>query len=121
MSDPWDYVDGTPGGSPVFFPTPPRQRARPAKWEKGTWTTKDGRKLRISEMEDGHLVNTLQMLKRKGYVGWRTLASYLGGPRPSGEMAQDAFNAEADEAFGRPYHPAFDDLEDEVRRRGSRK
>jgi hypothetical protein len=99
---------------------PPRQRARPAaKWEPGTWVTKEGQKLKISEMEDGHLVNSLQMLKRQGFVGWRILSAYLGkGPR--GDMAQKAFAQEADEVFSRPYHPAFDDLEDEVRRRGFR-
>lgn len=112
--------EGTPGGSPVFFPTPPRQRARPAeKWEPGTWVTKEGQKLRISEMEDGHLVNSLQMLKRRGFVGWRILSAYLGGG-PNGDMARDLFDHETDEVFSRPYHPAFDDLEDEVRRRGFR-
>ncbi len=130
----WDYeespldFDETPGGSPVFLPEPPRQRARPAKlvclgrmyeWEPGTWVTKEGQKLRISEMEDGHLVNSLQVLKRRGFVGWRILSAYLGkGPR--GDMAQEAFAQEADEVFSRPYHPAFDDLEDEVKRRGFR-
>ncbi len=93
---------------------------RPAKWGPGTWITKEGQKIKISEMGDGHLVNSLQMLKRQGFVGWRTLSAYLYGPRPNGEMAQDAFDREADEAFSRPYHPAFDDLEDEVKRRGFR-
>ncbi len=103
-----------------LLPTPPRQKARPAKWEQGTWVTREGQKLRISEMGDGHLVNTLHMLKRKGYVGWRALSDYLRGPRPNGEIAQGAFDREADEAFSRPYHPALDDLEDEARRRGLR-
>lgn len=106
----------TPGGSPIFFSAPRPQRARPEKLEKGTWRTKDKRVLKISEMEDGHLVNALRMLKRDGWIGPRTLHSYLG-PGPNGDMAQEMFAEEADMMLTRPVHPAVDELEDELRRR----
>lgn len=39
-----------------------KERAEP------TWTTKDGRTFKISEMTDGHLANTIRMLEGQGVV-----------------------------------------------------
>lgn len=115
--DDYPFDDETPGGSPVYLPTPRSRRARPEKWEKGVWVTREGKKLKISEMEEGHLRNALRMLKRKGFIGRKTALTYLG-PGPSGEMAQLAFAEEADMMLTRPIHPAIDDLEAELDRRG---
>lgn len=30
-----------------------------------TWTTKDGREIRVTEMTDAHLLNSIRMLERK--------------------------------------------------------
>lgn len=34
-------------------------------YDKGHWTTKDGRRLKISLMETSHIKNTINLLKRK--------------------------------------------------------
>jgi len=60
------------------------------------WTMKDGRKIRICDMTDSHLENTLRMLRRyaeaKYHVAisdrWRLLCSLQG------EMAQDIVEQE---------------------------
>jgi hypothetical protein len=55
------------------------------------WTTRDGRRVLVMDMSDEHLMNTIRMLERN-YAG--ILQTYLRGPEPHGEMAQDAFESE---------------------------
>ena len=83
-----------------------------------TWKTRDGRVLLISEMGDGHLLNTVRMLRRKGFIGRSTLECYLSTDGPSGDAAQMAFDAECREVFSRPVSAELDDLEAEARSRG---
>ena len=69
------------------------------------WTTEDGREYQIKDMDTSHLKNTLNMLKRNGYVSTRTVMHYVGGPLPTGDCAQDAFDLELDEVLSRaPLH-----------------
>ena len=35
--------------------------------ERGIWTTKDGNRIAVSDMGYGHIVNTINMLKRNDY------------------------------------------------------
>jgi hypothetical protein len=62
------------------------------------WTTKDGRKIPIKDMEDGHLLNAIRMLQCKASaLQSRETASYFMLGEPQGEMAQDAYHAGMDE------------------------
>lgn len=62
------------------------------------WTTKDGRKTPIKDMENGHLLNTIRMLQcGASALQSRETASYFMLGEPQGEMAQDAYNAGMDE------------------------
>lgn len=59
------------------------------------WTTKDGRKLEISEMHSAHLRNCIAMIRRQGFCStkefWNAVsfASSLGG-----EFAREAAGEE---------------------------
>lgn len=48
------------------------------------WTTIDGRRVPIHELEDGHLSNCIRMLRRKAYI--MAVVGHLFGPR-SGSTA----------------------------------
>jgi hypothetical protein len=64
---------------------------------KKKWTTRDGRKIRICDMTDYHLTNTidhLQRLARKSKI--KNELFYLTCPQPHGDMAIDAFDHEVD-------------------------
>lgn len=62
------------------------------------WKTRDGTKIRIMDMTDSHLLNAYRTLIRFGIAkkDAEELA-HLSGGQPSGEMAQDAFDAGFDE------------------------
>lgn len=62
------------------------------------WTTKDGRKIAIKDMEGNHLLNTIRMLQRgAAALQSRETASFFMLGEPQGDMAQDAYHAEMDE------------------------
>jgi len=65
---------------------------------KDEWRTKDGTVIRVKDMDDDHLRNTIRMLQ-KNALAKRELhtLSYLVGPYPQGEMAQVAFDSEFDQ------------------------
>lgn len=85
--------------------------------ELPVWTTKDGRKIPVSEMTDEHLTNAYLMLKQKGFVGNRTLRCYLSrGPTADGALV--AFEAEQRAVFDSPFSEFVDHFNDELLRRG---
>lgn len=64
------------------------------------WITKDGRKLRICDMESTHIWNTLHFLYKSAWTRKANLVySYLATPGPNGDMAQVAFEQESDGVF----------------------
>lgn len=48
------------------------------------WTTKDGKKIRVCDLADSHLINILNMLNRK----YNFTLRYIDPPCLNGEMAQ---------------------------------
>lgn len=82
------------------------------------WKTRDGRELEVSEMSTTHIFNSLQLLRRSGYVGSSTVAFYNSCPLPLGEMAQVAFDAEYDAVMDSQIHPFIDLFEQELKTRG---
>lgn len=78
------------------------------------WTTKDGRRIAITEMSDEHLRNTIAMLERKGFVNTEAALS------PFGYFDADSMAAYyAEQEFNRlKWSPLFDALEEELYRRG---
>lgn len=78
------------------------------------WTTKSGEKLRIVDMTDSHLVNTIRMLERK-CVNHDTMIY----PSFGGEMAQYYAEQEFFEDMGKPaFPPQYPHLCAEADRRG---
>jgi hypothetical protein len=80
------------------------------------WKIKDGRKIRIKDMEDQHLINTIRMLNRQFEL------AKLNTPFPnfSGDMAQFYAEAEFDafmDSTVEEYLPIYVDLEEELYRR----
>ena len=61
------------------------------------WVTKDKQRIPITELENSHLRNILQLLVRAAMASLRQRQIlYIFGPRPHGEHAMDAFNQEFD-------------------------
>lgn len=52
------------------------------------WTTKDGRKIRICDMTDEHLLNTIRLLERFAERKRDSQIAFLINYYPLGEMAQ---------------------------------
>lgn len=83
-----------------------------------TWTTKGGKTIKITDMTDSHLMNTIRFIERQ-YA--RTIGFYLCSPGPQGEMAQDAFDREfdqLDEEGVSGFNEKYDYLTEEADRRG---
>lgn len=67
------------------------------------WTTKSGDRIRICDMSDSHVMNTIRLLQRKAAAckaaddAW-----YATCVPPNGEGASDAFDHECEEAWSSP-------------------
>jgi len=70
----------------------------PSQQEK-IWTMKDGKHIPIRLMGNKHLLNSIDMMERNGYISSSTHESYFSVIPPNGEMAQMAFEQEMDSAF----------------------
>lgn len=88
------------------------------------WTKKDGTKIRIKDMTDTHLVNTVKMLIRKAdidrentlmcfpsFASEDSMASYYA------EQEWDSLNWMTPFEYAKQEYPIFNDLLDEVYRR----
>lgn len=87
------------------------------------WTTKDGRKVKVRDMTDSHLTNTLRFLARKAQLqASKDTVFLLNTPPPQGEYAQMAFDEECDARLDitfEDYVPdIYWDMHDEYARRG---
>jgi len=87
------------------------------------WTTADGTKIRICDMDDSHLLNSIRFLER--YAEARLsheFSAVFNFPEPQGEMAQmdlDQMELEMFDATFWDYLPdIYDNMESECRRRG---
>lgn len=67
----------------------------PPSWADVIWTKRDGTKVPIVEMDDGHLANTLRMLRRKFVTAdeFISACNYASSPM-AGEMASLAVEEE---------------------------
>ena len=80
-----------------------------------TWTTRDGRVIKVDDLETDHLANIVAMLKRKGFCSYDEFMSAAAGVHClQGEYAQMA----AEEAVaGMKPSRMFERLERELRHR----
>ncbi len=86
------------------------------------WTTKDKSKIRICDMEDSHLLNTIKFLERFAETERKlNMDFYITCPQPNGEMAQMAFDNELSLAIESIWEdftpPIYDNLIKEKERR----
>lgn len=72
-----------------------------------------GEVINICDMATSHIENSIAMLRRKGFIGYSDLSTYLGS-EPNGEMAQELYFSELSRI---KTHPALDELEAELKRR----
>lgn len=86
--------------------------------EPWPWTTKEGKKIEVRDMDDSHLVNAYRMLKRQGCIDPSVLKFYLRCPPPNGDMAEMTFEQECDQVFAPPTSPFIGWFEAEAKRRG---
>jgi hypothetical protein len=91
--------------------------------EKYVWVTKNSKRIAFKDLGDKHLLNILNMLKRKAEdlkIAKDLLLTRL--PEPRGDMAQMAFEDECNHQWDSPWtefvHHQFDDLLSEAERRG---
>lgn len=87
------------------------------------WTTRDGRKVRICDMDDGHLINTIAMLQRAAEAERINNSVYYAVcAGPTADMASLAFDQECDAIWGSEWKDwvpeIYDNLVADAERRG---
>ena len=79
------------------------------------WTTKDGRKLRVCDIADDHLVNAINLVRRTAAQECaRVSFSMVMGPTPNGEWARDCFERECDRVWKATWEDYVDDVRDGI-------
>lgn len=90
--------------------------------QTAVWTTREGQRLRLCDMADSHLLNTLRFLKRAVHA--QEVALVLSAPAMNGEQAQYAQDQAFDEVMCEPEEhecampPIYDKMLVEAKRSG---
>lgn len=82
------------------------------------WKTKDGQKIRIKDMTDSHLINTMRLLERSKHSQDINAGAVLEMFNPEGmaiQFAEDQWEAMCDEGVDERF-PIYRDLLDEAER-----
>jgi hypothetical protein len=74
-----------------------KQKKQPKLGGKAHWRTSEGVVMKISDMSDGHLLNSINMIKRYGQARLEQLRNfYISCPAPTADMAELLWEQEFD-------------------------
>ena len=77
------------------------------------WTTADGKSIRICDMDNGHLLNTIRLLERMADTDAGYAAAFA-----ELDIGPDAYEWVNDCSNTGDYYPIYDDMVEEALRRG---
>lgn len=86
------------------------------------WTTKEGKKIRVMDMSDSHLVNTIKFLRKAASARISSdIDMAISTPPMNGEMAQELFEQGFEELLKETWQDRvptiYLDMEEEAERR----